>query len=202
MHMNTPLCGARRHTARVQADSARARCGYFEISFLCMMELELQQWQIAATVTVCGLALLLTMRRHATRASSIGASNSVLGLNNEPGCVACAKGGYSALSAVALPRGAATRGAKAAFDGISDDDCVTVRVCAAGVNYADVCIRWGLYTSWNRFGGGRRPGQDGDEGGIKGDVPGFEFSGTVEKAGKGVNHLTVGDHVFGVSLCA
>lgn len=144
-----------------------------------------------------GLALLFAVRRlFATRTSPD--STAPLGLNDSPGCVACATGGYSALSAVPLQSGVGTRGALAAFDGLSDDDCVTVRVAAAGVNYADVCIRWGLYTSWNRFGGGRRPSQDGEL--VKGDVPGFEFSGTVESIGKSVTHLRVGDAVFGVSL--
>jgi len=73
-----------------------------------------------------------------------------------------------------------------------------VKVRAAGVNYADVCIRWGLYTSWNRFGGGRRPSQLAP--GAKGDVPGFEFSGIVEAVGSHVTHLSIGDAVFGVSL--
>lgn len=159
-------------------------------------------YAVTAACAAGGLALLLVLRRVAVPASSDALLTSAIGLHDEPGCVACAKGGYGALSAVALPDGAATRGSKAAFDGIADEDCVTVRVCAAGVNYADVCIRWGLYTSWNRFGGGRRPGQDGGEGGIRGDVPGFEFAGTVEQIGKGsaCRHLKLGDAVFGVSL--
>ena len=53
-------------------------------------------------------------------------------------------------------------------------------------------------TSWNRFGGGRRPGQL--SAGAKGDVPGFEFAGVVESAGSAVTHVRVGDEVFGVTL--
>ena len=110
--------------------------------------------------------------------------------------IACGKGGYDALTGVPLHGSSASRGARAAFDGITDDDCVTVRIAAAGVNYADVCIRWGLYTSWNQFGGGRRPGQEDG----KGDVPGFEFAGEVESVGRNVTHVKVGDQSFGVSL--
>ena len=51
-------------------------------------------------------------------------------------------------------------------------------------------------TSWNRFGGGRRPGQL--SAGAKGDVPGFEFAGVVESAGSAVTHVRVGDEVFGM----
>jgi NADPH:quinone reductase-like Zn-dependent oxidoreductase len=141
---------------------------------------------------MCIIGTLLMMQLLA-RPNKMPAA-SPLGLTS-PSCVACGKGGYDALSGVALTGNSAPRGASAAFEGVSDDECITVRVAACGVNYADICIRWGLYTSWNLFGGGRRPGQGG-----KGDVPGFEFSGTVEAVGKAVKSVRVGDPVFGVSL--
>ena len=75
---------------------------------------------------------------------------------------------------------------------------VTVRVAAAGVNYADVCIRWGFYSSWNQFGGGRLWGAVGEA--AAWNVPGFEFSGVVEKVGEDVQGFSVGDRVFGVTM--
>lgn len=137
--------------------------------------------------------------------------------------IACGKGGYSALRACPLDAPAptadqsggsgggrrqarrvdagevegATRGAAACFEGVGEDQVVTVRVTAAGINYADVCIRWGLYTSWNTFGGGIRPGL---RAGAKGDVPGFEFAGVVQKVGSAVTRVKVGDQVFGATL--
>jgi len=56
-------------------------------------------------------------------------------------------GGYDVLQPAALG-GGATRGAAEAFKGVDEADLVTVRVAAAGVNYADICLRWGLYASW------------------------------------------------------
>ena len=35
--------------------------------------------------------------------------------------------------------------------GIPASACVTVRTVASGVNYADICCRWGLYTSAKKF---------------------------------------------------
>ena len=74
----------------------------------------------------------------------------------------------------------------AAVDGRAKGTNVVVDVAAAGVNYADCCIRWGFYGSWNEFCG--FPG-----------TPGFEFSGTVEHAPAGCG-FKMGQKVFGVSM--
>jgi NADPH:quinone reductase-like Zn-dependent oxidoreductase len=142
----------------------------------------------------CGLVVFLLVLLPAIWFVPKAAPPKTLQLPSEPAVVACAKGGYDALTIVPLGPGA-SRGAAAAFKGVSEDDCVTVRVSASGINYADICIRWGFYTSWNLFGGGRRPGRE-----DVGDVPGFEFAGVVEAVGKSVTDLAVGDAVFGVTL--
>jgi len=75
---------------------------------------------------------------------------------------------------------------------------VLVEVDYFSVNYADVCIRWGLYESALRFVGWPI-------------VPGFDLSGKVVWAGKGVEEdagadavcvcpFNVGDSIFGFSL--
>ena len=64
--------------------------------------------------------------------------------------------------------------------------CAVVRVSHFSVNYADVTIRWGLYESAIKFVGYPI-------------VPGFDFSGTVEAVGAGVDHQ-VGDAVFGITF--
>ncbi len=64
---------------------------------------------------------------------------------------------------------------------------VLVRTQAAGVNYADSVVRWGLYESARRFVGWPI-------------TPGFEFSGHVEAIGSGVDKVSVDDAVFGVSF--
>ena len=58
---------------------------------------------------------------------------------------------------------------------------------ACGVNYADVCIRWGLYSSATKYVGWPI-------------TPGFEFSGEVKKVGENVKDIKIGDKVAGVSL--
>ena len=120
-------------------------------------------------------------------------SASRLRMPDAPCAIACGTGGYEVLRSVEC---ASTRGAPAAFNDVRDDELVTVLVTAAGVNYADVCIRWGLYASWKKFGGGRRSSAEGDAA----DVPGFEFSGIVEEVGGAVVDFKVGDAVFGVTL--
>ena len=118
---------------------------------------------------------------------------TVLSMPDGPCAIACGTGGYEVLHAV---QSTSSRGAPEAFVGVKDEDLVTVRVSAAGVNYADVCIRWGLYASWQKFGGGRRT----SAGSEAADVPGFEFSGVVETVGAAVVDFKVGDAVFGVTL--
>jgi synaptic vesicle membrane protein VAT-1 len=63
---------------------------------------------------------------------------------------------------------------------------VVVHESHFSVNYADVCIRWGLYESALRYVGWPI-------------VPGFDFSGTVLWAGT-TSGFTAGDEVFGFSL--
>ncbi len=125
----------------------------------------------------------------------------------QPGdfCVSCGTGGYEALQARALPSGTATQGAvPEGHAATPPDELVTVRVKAAGVNYADVCIRWGLYASWNKFGGGTgtcttSENSPSEVRAIQ-NVPGFEFAGTVERVGSSVTNVKVGDEIFGVTL--
>ena len=64
---------------------------------------------------------------------------------------------------------------------------VVVSVKAAGINYADIIIRWGLYESAKKFVGWPI-------------TPGFEYSGIVKSVGPQVKNYRVGDKVFGVSL--
>jgi hypothetical protein len=61
---------------------------------------------------------------------------------------------------------------------------------AFSVNYADCCIRWGLYESAKRF-VERRP-----------IVPGFDVAGTIERVGSSssTSSFQVGAKVFGVTL--
>ena len=63
---------------------------------------------------------------------------------------------------------------------------VLVEVSAAGVNFADIFIRLGLYKSAKEFVGWPI-------------TPGFEFSGRVLESGDGVTDLQAGDPVFGVT---
>jgi NADPH:quinone reductase-like Zn-dependent oxidoreductase len=84
-------------------------------------------------------------------------------------------GGYEKLSLETFP------------DPVVKPGHLLIRTSAVGVNYADVCVRWGVYESAKRFVGWPI-------------TPGFEFSGTVEKLGEGTSRFSVGDSVFGVSL--
>jgi NADPH:quinone reductase-like Zn-dependent oxidoreductase len=63
---------------------------------------------------------------------------------------------------------------------------VLVDVSAAGVNFADVFVRLGLYKSGKEFVGWPI-------------TPGFEFSGKIAKCGPGVSEFAEGTPVFGVS---
>jgi len=64
---------------------------------------------------------------------------------------------------------------------------VTVAVHAAGVNYADVCIRWGLYKSAKDYVGYPI-------------TPGFEFAGEVLESSHSKGPFMPGQRVFGVTL--
>ena len=72
-------------------------------------------------------------------------------------------------------------------DDIIPEDCVILENEAFSVNYADVCIRWGLYESAKRFVGYPI-------------VPGFDVAGRVAKVGSKVTTLKPGDRVFGCTL--
>ena len=93
-------------------------------------------------------------------------------------------GGYDELKQVNLV-GKGSIGANAT--NVPKDEMVTVKTAFVGVNYADICIRWGLYESAKKYVGWPI-------------VPGFEFSGTVSEVGKSVTELGVGDKVFGVTM--
>ena len=64
---------------------------------------------------------------------------------------------------------------------------VVVRTEAAGINYADCAVRWGLYESAKKYVGWPI-------------TPGFEFAGTVESVGPGVSAWQKGQRVFGISF--
>lgn len=64
---------------------------------------------------------------------------------------------------------------------------VLVAVDAAGVNFADVVVRLGLYPSAKEYVGWPI-------------TPGFEYSGRIVACGEGVTEYQVGQEVFGVSL--
>jgi NADPH:quinone reductase-like Zn-dependent oxidoreductase len=66
------------------------------------------------------------------------------------------------------------------------DRQVLVRTAAVCVNYADTCVRWGVYESARQYVGWPI-------------TPGFEYAGRVEKVGRAVRHLAVGDPVFGLT---
>lgn len=66
-------------------------------------------------------------------------------------------------------------------------DCIVLSNKAFSVNFADCCIRWGLYESANTFVGWPI-------------CPGFDIAGVVEKVGRDVKDFHVGDRVFGCSL--
>lgn len=63
---------------------------------------------------------------------------------------------------------------------------VLIKVHFAGVNYADIVVRWGLYKSAKEFVGWPV-------------TPGFEVSGIVEATGKNVTKFKTGEKVFAVT---
>lgn len=68
------------------------------------------------------------------------------------------------------------------------DNLISVQVHAFGLNYADCCIRWGLYESAKQFVGWPI-------------TPGFEFSGTIKWIGNtNKTKFKIGDEVFGVTM--
>ncbi len=67
------------------------------------------------------------------------------------------------------------------------DNEVLIECRACGVNFADCCIRMGVYRSANEFVGWPI-------------TPGFEVSGIVIATGKNVNNVSVGQKVLGITL--
>ncbi len=67
------------------------------------------------------------------------------------------------------------------------NDEVQIEVKYSGVNYADVCVRWGIYESAKKYVGWPI-------------TPGFEAAGVVSKVGSEVTKYKVGDEVIGVSF--
>jgi NADPH:quinone reductase-like Zn-dependent oxidoreductase len=65
-------------------------------------------------------------------------------------------------------------------------DEVVVETRASGINYADICVRWGIYESAKQYVGWPI-------------TPGFEFAGNVIAVGSNVTKHKVGDRVFGVT---
>jgi len=70
---------------------------------------------------------------------------------------------------------------------VPQPDEVLVAVSAAGVNFADIFVRLGLYKSAKQFVGWPI-------------TPGFEFSGRVLRCGRDVADLDEGDRIFGLTL--
>jgi hypothetical protein len=62
-----------------------------------------------------------------------------------------AAGGYDKLQLVSLEEGASTRGTNVAMEKIPEEELVVVETAFAGVNYADCCVRWGLYASAKEY---------------------------------------------------
>jgi NADPH:quinone reductase-like Zn-dependent oxidoreductase len=86
-----------------------------------------------------------------------------------------AAGGYDRLELITAP------------DLVCGTSDVLIDVKFAGVNYADCCVRLGVYESAKRYVGFPI-------------TPGFEVSGVVAAVGRAVTKFKVGDHVIGFTL--
>ncbi len=64
---------------------------------------------------------------------------------------------------------------------------IVIAVEAAGVNYADCCVRWGVYESAKKYVGWPI-------------TPGFEVAGRVRAVGEGVKRYRAGDAVMGITF--
>lgn len=116
---------------------------------------------------------------------------------NQTKCVAIGRpGGMEQLRLLTLKPGYATCGYNvdnpSPFFDVSrnqnlPDNSIVVRVHAFSINYADCCIRWGLYESANRFVGWPI-------------CPGFDIAGVVEQVSEtNEDGYKVGDKVFGAT---
>ena len=77
-----------------------------------------------------------------------------------------------------------------ASNGNMPPNTVVIRVVAFSINYADCCIRWGLYESANKFVGYPI-------------VPGFDISGVVERVSakqSDDSQFKIGDRVYGATF--
>jgi len=68
---------------------------------------------------------------------------------------------------------------------MEDPDCdsIQVKIMACGVNFADICVRLGIYSAAKN---------------MKSVCPGLEFAGVVKKTGENTRYFKPGDKVFGV----
>jgi len=131
--------------------------------------------------------------------------------SNQTRCIAIGRpGGKEQLRLITLKPGYATCGYNVIcgddnsgpFVNVSDEDnlppnTVVVRIHAFSINYADCCIRWGLYESANTFVGWPI-------------VPGFDIAGTVERvssnndqnssSSSSSSNFQVGDRVYGATF--
>ena len=60
---------------------------------------------------------------------------------------------------------------------------IQVEVMACGINFADICVRLGVYSAAK---------------GMESVCPGLEFAGIVKQSGESASHFKPGDRVFGV----
>mmetsp|Transcript_29583 Transcript_29583/g.71197 ORF Transcript_29583/g.71197 Transcript_29583/m.71197 type:complete len:477 (-) Transcript_29583:14-1444(-) len=122
-------------------------------------------------------------------------------------CIAIARpGGSEQLRIITLKPGYATAGyniaAGSSFVNVGNNgadnknnknkllpkDTVVVKVAAFSVNFADCCIRWGLYESANKFVGWPI-------------VPGFDIAGIIEQVSEDYSgNFQVGDKVYGATF--
>jgi NADPH:quinone reductase-like Zn-dependent oxidoreductase len=116
---------------------------------------------------------------------------------NQTKCIAIGRpGGMEQLRLITLKPGYATCGynidnPSPFIDVVSQDlppNTVVLRVHSFSINYADCCIRWGLYESANKFVGWPI-------------VPGFDIAGVVERVSdQNDGSLQVGDQVYGATF--
>mmetsp|Transcript_19711 Transcript_19711/g.36788 ORF Transcript_19711/g.36788 Transcript_19711/m.36788 type:complete len:456 (+) Transcript_19711:159-1526(+) len=124
--------------------------------------------------------------------------------NDQTQCIAIGRpGGIEQLRIISLKSGFVTCGYNLGYpspfadlsDKTDDDlppNTVVVRIHAFSVNYADCCIRWGLYESANKFVGWPI-------------VPGFDIAGVVERVSSSSSsssddNFRVGDRVYGATF--